>query len=113
MHEDLAAKCKRDFEDLIAQLEERDTLVQEAEIMNKFIAAHLRVQNMRHSYEQAQGAKHKGKMREDHVPAGKVREGSRPSGRVGVEWRGEWEEPCKGLLGRTLCRQWSQPPLVI
>ena len=72
MHEDLAAKCKRDFEDLIAQLEERDILVQDMEVRNKFIAAHVRVQNLRHSQEQA-GPKHKGKARDDHVPTGKVR----------------------------------------
>lgn len=72
MHEDLAAKCKRDFEDLIAQLEERDILVQDMEVRNKFIAAHVRVQNMRHSQEQA-ATKHKAKARDDHVPTGKVR----------------------------------------
>eukprot|EP00731_Ephydatia_muelleri_P027811 Em0019g684a len=70
MHEDLAAKCKRDFEDLIAQLEERDILVQDMEVRNKFIAAHVRVQNMRHSQEQA-ATKHKAKARDDHVPTGK------------------------------------------
>ena len=83
MHEDLAAKCKRDFEELIAQLEERDVLVQEAEIKNKFVAAHLKVHNMRHSYEQA--IKHRGKTKDDHVTAAKVRRGC------------DWERVCDGM----------------
>ena len=73
MHEDLAAKCKRDFEDLIAQLEERDVLVQDMEVRNKFIAAHVRVQNLRHIQEQASATKHKAKARDDLVPTGKGR----------------------------------------
>lgn len=69
MLEDLAVKCKRDFEDLIAQLEERDVLVQNMEVKNKFIASLLRVQDMRHNQEQA--SKHKGKGRDDHSVSGK------------------------------------------